>query len=112
MQKNGGIAIDKTNSFYVGDAAGRPKNWALGKKKDHSSADRLMALNVDVKFETPEEHFLKHKTPPYELPKFNSKSLLQTDDICTPADAELILKQQEVENNKLLTLTFTYKIIF
>ncbi|XP_011877735.1 PREDICTED: uncharacterized protein F21D5.5 [Vollenhovia emeryi] len=95
-EKNGGIAIDKSNSFYVGDAAGRPKNWAPGKRKDHSSADRLMALNVDVKFETPEEHFLKCKTAPYDLPKFNPKSLPQTTDICKPADAELTLKQQEM----------------
>lgn len=95
-EKNGGITIDKANSFYVGDAAGRPKNWASGKKKDHSSADRLMALNLEIKFETPEEHFLKHKTPPYELPKFNPKSLSQSDDICNPADAELTLKQQEI----------------
>ncbi|XP_018392374.1 PREDICTED: uncharacterized protein F21D5.5 [Cyphomyrmex costatus] len=94
-EKNGGITIDKAKSFYVGDAAGRPKNWTSGKKKDHSSVDRLMALNVDVKFETPEEHFLKRKTAPYELPKFNPKNLLQTD-ICKPADVELTLKQQEM----------------
>jgi len=68
-----------------------------------------MALNVDVKFETPEEHFLKHKTPPYELPKFNPKSLSQTDDICKPANVELTLKQQEVDSNELLMLTFAYK---
>ncbi|KAG5331513.1 PNKP kinase, partial [Acromyrmex charruanus] len=94
-EKNGGITINKAKSFYVGDAAGRPKNWAPGKKKDHSSVDRLMALNVDVKFETPEEHFLKRKAPPYELPKFNPKNLSQID-ICKPADAELTLKQQEM----------------
>lgn len=99
MQKNGNVTIDKADSFYIGDAAGRPKNWAPGKKKDHSSADRLMALNVDVKFETPEEHFLKHKTPPYELPKFNPKNLSQIDDICKPADAKLTLQQQEVSIN-------------
>ncbi|XP_011635937.1 uncharacterized protein F21D5.5 isoform X1 [Pogonomyrmex barbatus] len=95
-EKNGGIAIDKAISLYVGDAAGRPKNWAPAKKKDHSSVDRLMALNLGIKFETPEEHFLKHKTAPYQLPKFNPKSLPQTNDVCKPADAELTLKQQEV----------------
>ncbi|KAL0104951.1 hypothetical protein PUN28_016531 [Cardiocondyla obscurior] len=95
-EKNGGIVIDKVNSFYVGDAAGRPKNWTLGKKKDHSSADRLMALNVNIKFQTPEEHFLNHKAAPYELPKFNPKSLSQTSDISKPVNAELTLKQQEV----------------
>ncbi|KAL6424763.1 hypothetical protein ACFW04_010012 [Cataglyphis niger] len=94
--QNGNITIDKTNSFYVGDAAGRPKNWAPGKKKDHSSADRLMALNVGIKFETPEEHFLNHKTPPYELPKFNPKNLSQTDGLCKPANAKLTLQEQEI----------------
>lgn len=98
--QNENITIDKANSFYVGDAAGRPKNWAPGKKKDHSSADRLMALNVGIKFETPEEHFLKHKAPPYELPKFNSKNLSQNDDVCKPANAKLMLQQQEVNTDK------------
>lgn len=96
MQKNGGIAIDIANSFYVGDAAGRPKNWAAGKKKDHSSVDRLMALNLSIKFETPEEHFLKHKVAPYVLPQFNPKSLPKTGEVCKPANAKLTLKQQEV----------------
>lgn len=99
MLKNGNITIDKANSFYVGDAAGRPKNWAPGKKKDHSSADRLMALNLGIKFETPEEHFLKHKTPPYELPKFNPKNFSQTDDLYKPVNAKLTLQQQEVSTN-------------
>jgi len=58
-----------------------------------------MALNVGVKFETPEEHFLKHKAPPYELPKFNPKDLPQSGDMYKPADAKLTLTQQEV--NKL-----------
>lgn len=70
-----------------------------------------MALNLDVKFETPEEHFLKHKLLPYELPKFNPKSLSQTDDICKPADAELTPKHQEVDNDQLFILTFALKII-
>ncbi|XP_011352161.1 uncharacterized protein F21D5.5 isoform X2 [Ooceraea biroi] len=95
-QKNGGIAIDKVNSFYVGDAAGRPKNWAPGKKKDHSSADRLLALNLAVKFETPEEHFLKQKASTYKLPEFDPKSLSKTGDLCKPADAKLMLEQQEI----------------
>ncbi|KAM0728010.1 Bifunctional polynucleotide phosphatase/kinase [Formica fusca] len=95
-KENGNITIDKANSFYVGDAAGRPKNWAPGKKKDHSSADRLMALNLGIKFETPEEHFLKHKTPPYELPKFNPKNFSQTDDLYKPVNAKLTLQQQEM----------------
>uniref|UniRef100_A0A671SBQ5 Bifunctional polynucleotide phosphatase/kinase-like n=1 Tax=Sinocyclocheilus anshuiensis TaxID=1608454 RepID=A0A671SBQ5_9TELE len=43
---NGGVTIDVSQSFYVGDAAGRPANWALGKKKkDFSCSDRLRKLD-------------------------------------------------------------------
>ncbi|RXN15850.1 bifunctional polynucleotide phosphatase kinase-like protein [Labeo rohita] len=43
---NGGVPIDVSQSFYVGDAAGRPANWAPGKKKkDFSCSDRLRKLD-------------------------------------------------------------------
>ncbi|KAI4503715.1 hypothetical protein M0802_001118 [Mischocyttarus mexicanus] len=91
--KNGGLCVDRINSFYVGDAAGRPKDWAPGRKKDHSKVDRLMAKNVDLYFQTPEEHFLKHKVAPYVLPTFNPKALKKDDN---PTDAEIISQQQEI----------------
>lgn len=75
FKNNDSIIIDKDNSFYVGDAAGRPKNWAPGKRKDHSLADRLLALNLGLQFHTPEEHFLGHKEAPYALPEFNPKNI-------------------------------------
>lgn len=60
QQANGGVEIDLAESMYIGDAAGRP---AVGKKKkDFSFSDRLFALNVGVKFFTPEEHFLGEYT--------------------------------------------------
>jgi Polynucleotide kinase 3 phosphatase len=60
-QKNGGEEIDLTQSYYCGDAAGRPQGWAPKKKKDFSSSDRLFAMNIGIKFLTPEEHFqVKH----------------------------------------------------
>ncbi|XP_015191439.1 PREDICTED: uncharacterized protein F21D5.5 isoform X2 [Polistes dominula] len=91
--KNGNISIDKLNSFYVGDAAGRQKNWAPGKKKDHSKVDRLMAINIGLQFQTPEEHFLGHKVAPYILPTFNPKAL-QKD--ANPTDAKITSQQQEI----------------
>ncbi|XP_046824557.1 uncharacterized protein F21D5.5 isoform X2 [Vespa crabro] len=94
--KNGGFNIDKSNSFYVGDAAGRQKNWAPGKKKDHSKVDRLMAMNIGLQFQTPEEHFLGHKAVSYVLPTFDPKALLKDGDICHPADAKITSKQQEI----------------
>ncbi|XP_053983356.1 uncharacterized protein F21D5.5 isoform X1 [Hylaeus volcanicus] len=84
-ENNDSVPIDKDNSFYVGDAAGRQKNWAPGKKKDHSSADRLLALNLSLQFYTPEEHFLGHKEAPYVLPLFNPKNL-SVVEICKGVD--------------------------
>lgn len=55
------VEIDSDVSLYVGDAAGRPaveqKGGSKKRKKDHSLADRLFAMNVGVPFFTPEEHF-------------------------------------------------------
>lgn len=57
LQKNQSIKISKNESIFIGDAAGRPANKVLKTKKDHSSADRLFAMNIGIKFCTPEEHF-------------------------------------------------------
>lgn len=43
----GDLKIDKENSFYVGDAAGRPN--------DFLNSDKLFAENIGLKFYTPEE---------------------------------------------------------
>ncbi|KAG7197053.1 hypothetical protein KM043_017582 [Ampulex compressa] len=94
--KNGGLMIERTNSFYIGDAAGRPKNWAPGKKKDHSLVDRLMALNLDLKFQTPEEHFLGHKVASFVMPMFNPKNVPKDGALCSPPETKLTIKQQEV----------------
>lgn len=40
---------DKTKSFYVGDAAGRTGDW--------SDKDKSLAMNINVKFYTPEQIF-------------------------------------------------------
>lgn len=58
---NGGKQPDMTESFYCGDAAGRKKAWAAGKKRDFSVSDRKFAKNVGVPFLTPEQHFLGKK---------------------------------------------------
>lgn len=39
---------DKSKCFYVGDAAGRAKEWSPGKPKDFSCSDRMFAANVGI----------------------------------------------------------------
>ncbi|TIC15809.1 PNK3P-domain-containing protein [Wallemia mellicola] len=46
---------DISQSFYVGDAAGRPKENR--RPADHSSDDLNFAKNLDLQFFTPEEYF-------------------------------------------------------
>uniref|UniRef100_A0A8D1QM03 Bifunctional polynucleotide phosphatase/kinase n=1 Tax=Sus scrofa TaxID=9823 RepID=A0A8D1QM03_PIG len=71
-QGNEGVPISIGDSVFVGDAAGRPANWAPGrKKKDFSCADRLFALNLGLPFATPEEFFLKWPVARFELPAFD-----------------------------------------
>lgn len=92
-QKNGGLKIDMDESFYCGDAAGRLANWAPGKKKDHSMADKLMAENLNLKFYTPEQFFLGHSIAnvPMGKPDFNPKELGNA-----PFKDSLIGKEKEI----------------
>jgi len=46
-----------TNSFYCGDAAGRPKNWRPDAKKDFSRSDLYFAHNNKLDFRVPEQVF-------------------------------------------------------
>ena len=45
---NGGVKLDTSKCVYVGDAAGRPKDWAPGKGKDFSCSDRMFAANIGI----------------------------------------------------------------
>ncbi|XP_056296598.1 bifunctional polynucleotide phosphatase/kinase [Pseudoliparis swirei] len=94
---NDGVAVDKTQTFYVGDAAGRPENWAPGKKKkDFSCSDRLFALNIGVQFHTPEEYFLGWKSAPYSMPSFDPRKLDSTAALYDPPGAALTAGATEV----------------
>nr|CAD7399103.1 unnamed protein product [Timema poppensis] len=93
-KKNDGITIDMSQSFYCGDAAGRVVNWAPKKKKDFSCSDRLMALNLNLKFYTPEEHFLGHRPGEFKLPDFNPSQIPKTS-LCEPKDASVTSNEQE-----------------
>uniref|UniRef100_A0A4W5M2X5 Polynucleotide kinase 3'-phosphatase n=1 Tax=Hucho hucho TaxID=62062 RepID=A0A4W5M2X5_9TELE len=94
---NGGVAVDKSQSLYVGDAAGRPVNWAPGKKKkDFSCSDRLFALNLGLQFHTPEEFFLGWKTAPFSLPPFDPRKSDSNARLYDPPSASLTSTKQEV----------------
>jgi bifunctional polynucleotide phosphatase/kinase len=58
--------VDAAQSFYVGDAAGRPKGWALKKKKDFSDSDRAFAHNIGLRFYSPEEFWHGHAPVSFE----------------------------------------------
>ncbi|XP_051963026.1 bifunctional polynucleotide phosphatase/kinase isoform X2 [Xyrauchen texanus] len=94
---NGGMTVDKSQSFYVGDAAGRPANWAPGKKKkDFSCSDRLFALNIGLQFHTPEEFFLGWKSAQFSMPTFDPRHLDTKMCLYDPPDATLTSTKQEV----------------
>lgn len=78
--------IDKTSSFYCGDAAGRP---VFGnRKKDFAATDYKFAINCGISFQTPEALFLKMKARIHTQPMewnigFDPKSLLDQDpNVC------------------------------
>ncbi|EFX85136.1 hypothetical protein DAPPUDRAFT_46356 [Daphnia pulex] len=93
---NGSVPIELESSFYCGDAAGREAKWAPGKKKDHSSVDRLLAINVGLKFYTPEEFFLGHRSVPHKQPDFEPRNVDASIPLLEPSDAPLFQKKQEV----------------
>ncbi len=43
--------------LYVGDAAGRAKEWAPGKPKDFSCSDRMFAANIGVGKQKNVQHY-------------------------------------------------------
>jgi bifunctional polynucleotide phosphatase/kinase len=96
-KRNGGISIDLTDSFFVGDAAGRPKGWAPGKKADFSCSDRKFALNIGVDFFTPEEYFLGYRKASFSLGPFDPRRAVNiSPPICDLPDAEIVSKSKEV----------------
>ncbi|KAM9298900.1 bifunctional polynucleotide phosphatase/kinase [Gastrophryne carolinensis] len=94
---NDGIKVQKEDCLYVGDAAGRPANWAPDrKKKDFSCSDRLFALNVGLNFYTPEEYFLGWKKAQFQFPTFDPSKLDPNGQLYDPPSASLVSSSQEV----------------
>ena len=76
--------IDLENSFYCGDAAGRKENKNLKIKKDFSSSDYKFATNLNLKFLTPENLFLKDYSRKLEkiskIVEFDPRKKIENDD--------------------------------
>lgn len=70
---NDNLPIDKSQSIFVGDAAGRPKEGK--RKKDFSCSDRLFAMNIGIPFKTPEEYFLGAPIATFQMPKFDPSKM-------------------------------------
>ncbi|KAJ3896711.1 polynucleotide kinase 3 phosphatase-domain-containing protein [Lentinula edodes] len=87
--KEDGIEIDRTVSFFVGDAAGRDGDFA--------STDRKWAQNVDIPFFTPEEYFLKQPVQTkFKLDGFNVADLSQLP-LFSPAHTPVIPEPRKQE---------------
>lgn len=87
---NGKISLDLVESFYCGDAAGRPKSGTRG--KDFSDSDIKFAINAQIPFKLPEEVFLDQKSARNEIPK-NFLSAL--DKKPEPKQTKLALTKEE-----------------
>ncbi|XP_072949177.1 uncharacterized protein F21D5.5 [Epargyreus clarus] len=92
-KKNDSIPVDMDNSYYCGDAAGRLANWAPGKKKDHSMADKLFAENLGLKFYLPEQFFLGH---PLKNIQMSKPDFVPMEVKSEPFHDKLISKEREI----------------
>lgn len=91
--------IDMDQSFFVGDAAGRPHSWKTGYAKDHSIADYGFAHNTGLCFYTPEEYFEldQHPYPRPQLP-------LTAETSSEGASGNLIISDSIDNNNEQLEM--------
>jgi bifunctional polynucleotide phosphatase/kinase len=76
---NKGVEPDMSECIFVGDAAGRPKDWQPGAVKDFGCGDRKFGLNIGAQFMTPEEFFLGLKTPaPFKMDSLDPAKFLKS----------------------------------
>ncbi|KAF0526873.1 PNK3P-domain-containing protein [Gigaspora margarita] len=85
--RNVGVTVDKENSFYVGDAAGRIKNWKLGVSSDWTDTDRKFAENIGINFYTPEEFFDNVEVASFSYKGFDPKKLPRDVPLFIPSSS-------------------------
>ncbi|PFH49880.1 hypothetical protein AMATHDRAFT_4500 [Amanita thiersii Skay4041] len=90
--------MNKSSSFFVGDAAGR--------QPDHASTDRKWAINAGVQFHTPEEYFLKLAiNTNFVLPGFSVHSLPNLP-LFTPTSSPLLPHSKDKSKEIILFVGF------
>jgi len=81
-------------SFFVGDAAGRTvaspliKRFHPSTKSDHSDTDRKFALNVKIKFQTPNEFFGDETPIPFVMSGFDPSKYLD-EKLSSDSDSDV-----------------------
>lgn len=78
--------VRPTDAMYIGDAAGRPNDFAC--------SDRKFARNIGIKFQTPEEFFQNAEPEEFEWGGFDPQSILKfppNDISWQPSESQEIL---------------------
>ncbi|RKO91403.1 polynucleotide kinase 3 phosphatase-domain-containing protein [Blyttiomyces helicus] len=100
--------LDRSRSFYVGDAAGRPAAWMPGHKKDFADTDLKFAINVGIAFHVPEAYF-PHPAPvvlpPVPIVPFPHSTHLENEVHYTPTTLPLIPENRDANHLDLVILT-------
>jgi len=97
LEKYNKVDIDYENSFFCGDAAGRPNGWKRGAKKDFSDNDRKFAMNCKLKFYTPDEFFMNEKPAKFQLVSDPFSLKNSKKPLYEPSDKPLVPKDKHTE---------------
>ncbi|CEF69104.1 Bifunctional polynucleotide phosphatase/kinase [Strongyloides ratti] len=94
---NDDICVDLSDSFYVGDGAGR-LDGPSPLRKDFTDSDKLFSLNIGIDFKTPEEFFkkMKYKGAYYDV-LFNPKNLFNiSSPLLIPENSKITSDEKEI----------------
>ncbi|GAX75879.1 hypothetical protein CEUSTIGMA_g3322.t1 [Chlamydomonas eustigma] len=99
-EHNGGIIPDKSQCFFVGDAAGRESDWMNKETNLPADTDKQFAANVGIGFKVPEDLFgtsEAKKIPPAPANKG------ATTDLSSNTNAEILTIFKELSDHYFST---------